>query len=148
MREGHYFEPMSERYPLACLRCRRVEEVHPPCPDVPRDLEEEAALKKYALSLAPHVHPLVAQRLSQLSHERADRGPIRGLDTRDFYEDTAEEISDEVNYTIWNIRQVDRRDGDHTEERMALVAYLIGLYEQWEKLQIAKQARRPPGETS
>lgn len=140
--EKKAFAEVTERGRNSCARCQKVQEVHPPSPDVERDLKQEEDLKAYALSLAPHLRQDAAQSLTALSNERANRGPIRDLDTRDFYEESAQEISDQLNYAIWWIRQVDRMDGDHIEERMALVSYMIGLYENWEKLQLAKHERR------
>ena len=116
--------------------------MHPAPLDVDRDELEERKVKEYALSLAPHLQAGIAHGLTSLSHERAHNGPIRNLDTRDFYRDSEEEKADDVNYAVWNIRQIDRLDGDHEEERMAMIAYLVGLYENWQQLQVAKAAAR------
>ena len=134
--------PDSTASPNSCVRCPLTVEHHPVGPDVTRDLEGEREIKDYALSLSPHIQPATALSLSSLSNERADRGPVRDLDTRDWDFEAESEISDFLNYYVWKIQQIDRREGDHSGERMVCIGVIVKCYELWAEHLVAKAESR------
>ncbi len=139
--------PDSTASPNSCVRCPLTLDYHPVGPHIARDIEDERKIKTYAASLVPHFadpeNPFI-HHIIKHTESRALEGPVRDAETRDYFTEIVEELSDGVNYFVWWVQEIDRRaDGqDHGEERMAVLAAMVKLYEAWEAVQIAGAAAR------
>ena len=133
--EKKKFADVAERGQNSCAVCQKRPDVHPPHPDIPRDIEDERAIKRTAAGLVTYLHGY--HDLFSLAEKRALDGPVRNADLRDNFQEIAEELSDGINYATWEIQRL-RRLG-REEEIMLWNAVIIKTCELWIVLQEARR---------
>lgn len=100
------FLPLPKQ-PKACLRCGRVERLHPE-PARQRDVNAERAIAFQVTQEDDFTPPdRSIKPVLQFAHKRAHPGPVDNHEGRDFFVDVLEELADAVNYAIWGLQQLD-----------------------------------------
>lgn len=61
------------------------------------------------------------------AEQRANKGPIRDFDSRDFEREVREELADARSYIIWGIQQAQER-GEDTERLFGVLARVASAY--------------------
>lgn len=147
----HYFEamPWSEvngNGTRTCRHCKRVPEVHPPSPHLPRDIEHEREIRDEAIDLAPHLAGLDYKELLAYAEQRMLDGPIRNARKRNWPNEGEQELADALNYWTEEIKELERleaEDGeDRSMERLAWLHVIIKTCELWDRVQAAKSISR------
>jgi len=141
--QDHPFEPWTfahdvQRRQNSCVICARVPEVHPPHPDLDRDVQGERKVKEYAASLV--TMPPTYQQAFNLAEQRALDGPIRNANQRDNPRETEEEIADGINYMVWEYQKLERLPQTDLvgEKKMEALAAIVAGCEWWHAIQVYK----------
>jgi hypothetical protein len=117
--------------------CGLREDLHPVI-DRPRDVMDEREIKSYAASLV--TMPQTYHAAFALAEQRALDGPIRNADQRDNPRETEEEIADGINYLVWEVQKLDRREQTDLvqEKKMEAFAAIVKGCEWWHSIQVYK----------
>ena len=138
--EKKKFADQTERGQDSCAApfCGKRADVHPPHPDIPRDVQDERKIKEYAASLTPMPSSYTAAYA--LSEQRALDGPVRNADSRDNPREVEEEIADAINYLVWEVQRLNRLEQTDLigEKRMEAYAAIVDGCRFWHSVQVYK----------